>query len=151
LPDFGRFGRTWLWTVPFPQAVRTSGHITTVDGSERGANRKGTKLSPSKSGSAQPILEIKVRFCRGTCQTAERPGVFLLSCWEAIPPIPHRTIPGTSPEPRRSTSVPGTEVLRRGSGEATEGLRSCQWGVKDAAAPIPTKIAKSPMLIGKAL
>ena len=70
---------------------------------------------------------------------------------KAIPPIPPPTLAQASPESRRSTSVTPTEVLRRDSGEATEGLWSCQRAVKDAAAPIPTKIAKSAVLIGKAL
>jgi len=38
------------------------------------------------------VFGVKVRFCGGTHQTAEKPGVFPLSCCEAIPPIPHPTV-----------------------------------------------------------
>src|SRR5271169_4343230 len=50
----------------------------------------------------------------------------------------------TSPLPRRSTSVPWTEVLRRGNGEVT--VRRCRWerAVGDAAATVSPKTAKSP-------
>src|SRR5664279_4842823 len=66
------------------------------------------------------------------------------------PPEPRRStsVLGTevlrrgSPEPRRSTSVPGTEVLRRGSGGAPAGIWRCERGVGDAIPPIPPETAK---------
>ena len=90
---------------------------------------------------------------RRTDQYARKPGDFTLSCREAIPPIPHPTLPGAAPETRRSTSDWLSEVLRRVSGESParrrRGCGGSQRAVGDAAAPISPKTAKSPALIGK--
>src|SRR5271169_1073982 len=48
---------------------------------------------------------------------------------------PHRYHTVTSPEPRRSTSGPGLEVLWRGSGEAPAGLRGDYSGAAPNKAP----------------
>ena len=83
--------------------------------------RNVTQLRPSKSGGTQTVFGVKVRFCGGAHQTAEQPGVFSLSCGEAIPSLflPFRTQP--SREPHRSLAVAPLIAIRG----ATARLR---WG-----------------------
>src|ERR1017187_4054907 len=59
-------------------------------------------------------------------------------CW-----MPGRVM-GASPLLRRSTSVPGTELLRRGSGEATVRLWRDQGTVGGAVHRIPPGTPKNP-------
>ena len=64
-----------------------------------------------------------MRFCGSTHHTAEKSGVFPVPCCNGIPTIPHRTLPGASPESRRSTLLlkQGTTArLRRWPGVVTE-------------------------------
>jgi hypothetical protein len=49
--------------------------------------------------------------------------------WPPIPPTLHQTVPRAPPECHRSTSDRGSEVLRRGSPETTEG---CELGEEGA-------------------
>jgi hypothetical protein len=64
-------------------------------------------------------------------------------------PTLHRTLPRASPLPRRSTSDPGVEVLRRGNGEVTGRHRRRERTNGDAAQPITPKTAKNPTLARK--
>ena len=48
-------------------------------------------------GGTRAVFGAILCFCGGTQQTAEKAGVFPLSCCEAIPPIPHPTLPRASP------------------------------------------------------
>jgi hypothetical protein len=54
---------------------------------------------------------------------------------------PHRDLAGHSPEPRRSTSNPGLEVLRRGSGDAPAGLSRYAQAVRPVAPKTAVEIA----------
>ena len=67
------------------------------------------------------------------------------------PPQPRAGLAGYSPETRRSTSNPGLEVLRRGSGESPARLPTCprRWAERAAAGEGPTaRLFGAPTWVG---
>ena len=75
---------------------------------------------------------------RRTHERWELPAVLGCFRWDSSAPAPDRpaNLTGVSPESRRSTSVPGTEVLRRDSGGAMElsACGPCKQGIPPGAA-----------------
>jgi hypothetical protein len=94
------------------------------------------KLQPSKTGSSLFSLEWLPGHPESSGARLSLPTSHLAHCrlsatyrdptwlpqepsfWPYIGRTLHHTVPRASPEPRRSTFIPGLEVLRRGSGEA---------------------------------
>jgi hypothetical protein len=130
----------WLWWSLGVALVEPWGGFKVALGSQWGAYRlaintlwggfvvalmwlfvilRSSFFAPVWLWTALPHWMLDVRcWMLGVLHKHRRPRPSERSGWANPPPSPHHPLTIASPEPRRSTSVPWTEVLRRGSGEA---------------------------------